>query len=105
MSNRLLVGFARGMIVFILISLVFSGTSFDIQSTLKSLFSDVFGYSSPESQNEVMSRLLGTCESIKGGNKLFTVNEICNNATLLKQMKEPKKLLTTKDRKEMWKEE
>ena len=88
MLKKFLRGVARSLIVIIIVSMVYSGVSFDISSTLKSLFGDVFAYSSGSAKDQTMARLIDTCQSVKEGASLFSINEICSNMTLLEKMKE-----------------
>lgn len=86
--KNFLISIIKSLIVFVIVTLVFSLVAFDFPSLAKGLFGDIFQYASPEVQKQVVSRLTDACSSLDQGKQGVTVNQICANSSLLESMQE-----------------
>ena len=56
----------KNLIILLLITFIFSTVALDAPSLIKDIFKDIFQYSSPEMQKEVVSKLTLACSGLEG---------------------------------------
>ncbi len=88
MIKKFLIWFVKSLIMLVIVTFVFASITTDLPDLLKGIFSDVFEYASPNVQKQVINSLAETCSSLDQGESLVSINQICNNASLLNSLKE-----------------
>lgn len=78
----------KSLIIFLIVTLIFSAVTLNFPNLLKNVFGDIFEYASPEAQKQAVSKLAETCSSLDQGNNVVTANQLCTNKTLLEDMRE-----------------
>ena len=64
--RKFLISIIKSLIVLILATLIFSTVSLDLPALFKGFFKDIFQYSSPEMQKDVIGKLSLVCSSLDG---------------------------------------
>ena len=83
MIRKFLTWMNRILITIVLASFIFSYVSFDFQNTLHGLFSDAFAYANLDAQKNVIEVMVNNCNSLKTGNEIISLGQICQNQSLL----------------------
>ena len=63
--RNFLISIIKSLIIFLLVSLIFSAVTLDVPSLMKNVFGDIFTYASPDVQKQVVSKLTETCSSLE----------------------------------------
>lgn len=82
------ISIVKSLIIFLLVSLIFSAVTLDVPSLMKNVFGDIFAYASPDAQKQAVGKLAETCSSLDKGESIVTINQICTNISLLDSMRE-----------------
>lgn len=85
--KNFLISITKSLIVLFLATFIFSTVNFEFPDLIKGVFSDIFAYSSPEAQKQVVSQLTESCSSLEQGDAV-TLNQLCANRSLLDSMRE-----------------
>ncbi len=56
----------KNLIVLLIITFIFSYVALDIPKVIKGVFSDIFAYSTPEAQKDVVGKLTSACSALDG---------------------------------------
>ncbi len=76
--KNFLISIIKKLIVFVVLTFVFSSIFFDVPDLLKVVFEDVFTYASPEVQEKVIGKLTETCSTDSFLN-LSKVSDLCKD--------------------------
>ena len=87
MLRKIAIWIVKNLFILLLITLIFSTAALDMPALINGLFTDIFQYSSPEMQKEVVSELTSACSDLDKkslGNLLLTVDfkkigALCND--------------------------
>lgn len=71
-----LISIIKSLIVLLFVTLIFSTIAFDVPTLVKDMFRDIFLYSSPEAQKEVVGKLTIACSSLDEKNNSVPQQEI-----------------------------
>ena len=64
--KKFLISIIKSLIVLFLATLIFSTVALDLPTLFKGFFKDIFQYSSPEMQKEVVGKLTSACSGLEG---------------------------------------
>ncbi len=70
--RRMAVWLIKNLIVILLVALIFSTVALDLPNMIKGVFGDIFNYSSPDAQKEVIGKLTQACSALDSGGELAT---------------------------------
>ena len=62
--KRIAIWLIKNLIVFLLVAFLFSSVALDFPNMVKGVFSDIFKYSSPASQKDVVEKLTQSCSAL-----------------------------------------
>src|SRR3989344_3106584 len=87
MLRKIAIWIVKNLFILLLITLIFSTAALDMPALIKGLFTDIFQYSSPEIQKEVVSKLTVDCSGLGEksiGNGFLTIDfkkigALCND--------------------------
>ena len=82
---KFLIWLVRSLIVLLIAMFVFSSIAIDVPSLVKSVFGDVFQYSSQEAQQNVIAELAKDCSALKSGSSI-SISELCSNQSKMKEL-------------------
>ena len=86
--KNFLISIIKSLIIFLLVSLIFSAVTLDVPSLMKNVFGDIFAYASPDAQKQAVGKLAEACSSLDKGENIVTMSQICANSSLLDSMRE-----------------
>ena len=66
MFRKFLLWLVKNLFVLLLVTFIFSTAAFDVPDMIKGLFNDIFQYSSPDTQKDVVGKLTLACSSLDG---------------------------------------
>ena len=85
--KNVFIAIIKNLIILVIATLIFSSITLDFSNLLKGFFGDIFDYSSPEVQNQVIGKLTESCSSLDKSNAV-TLTQLCTNKSLLDSMKQ-----------------
>src|SRR3989338_781063 len=85
--KKFLIWLVKSIIILLLVTFIFSAVTLDFPKLISGIFSDVYGYSSPEAQKEAIGSLAQTCYELNKGDEL-TFQDICTNQSARQQIED-----------------
>ena len=85
--KNIFIAVIKNLIVLVIATLIFSSITMNFSNLMEGFFGDIFQYSSPEVQNQVITKLTEPCSSLNQGNAV-TLSQLCTNKSLLDSMKQ-----------------
>lgn len=82
-----LISVIKSLIILVLATTIFSSVNLEFDQLVKNMFSDIFAYSAPEVQNNVLRYLSSACSGFERGSAM-TISQICYNEGVLNSMRE-----------------
>lgn len=89
MLRKFFISIIKSLIALALFAIIFSGAdSSGINQSVNNVFRGIYDYASPDAQKQVVSSLEGYCGSLSHGEDAVTLQQLCNDKTMLESMKE-----------------
>ena len=89
MLRKFFISIVKSLIVLALFAIIFSGAdSSGINQSVNNVFSGIYDYASPDAQKQAVNTLESNCNSIGQDGDAVTIQQLCNDKTMLESMKE-----------------